>query len=166
LWRIATSSLTTSGTLSNPILLQGASTSTPVISNNEYVYLSWYKSDSAFSNYGGIVAVPVNNFSQNALVNVYGAGGTGEPVQSSPIVYSVGGLPANRTDYIYFTTNSLNGAGYAYSFATYTGSATPLWSAGGTLSPAPNQHYALQGFASDNGYLIYGDDSAGLYIMR
>jgi hypothetical protein len=96
-------------------------------------------------------------FEQVAQIYPVG-GGNGDPVQASPIVWSD---TDDEIDYIYFTTNSANGKGYAYSY-TVGGSAAALWNAGGTS----NNPYAVQGFASDGGYLIYGDDGNYLYIMH
>ncbi|MDR1065104.1 MAG: hypothetical protein LBL25_01885 [Oscillospiraceae bacterium] len=154
LWQI-NSSLSTLVALPLP----GNSTSTPVATANSQVYVGWSESFGG----GGIVGVPTGNFVQTALFDVYGNGaGTGsaagDPVQSSPIVYSD---TDDEIDYIYFTTNSSSGKGYAYSY-TVGASAVLLWSAGGTS----NNPYAVQGFASDGGYLVYGDDGNYLYIMH
>jgi hypothetical protein len=82
---------------------------------------------------------------------------SGDPVQASPIVYS-----GSYYDLIYFTTNSSTGKGYCYYYDTNYPYSEPVWSAGGTSA----NPYAEQGFASDNGYLVYGDDANNLYIMH
>lgn len=163
------------------IELPGASTSTPVISENGYIYVGWHKYDYLnFTSIGGVVGVSVDDFFENdALFDVYGNGITlsnpvGDPVQSSPIVFSDTTEDA-EVDYIYFTTNSYAGAGYCYYNDIGQGSgADILWTAGGgTTNP-----YAVQGFAAgeitkkiDNKdvvipYLVYGDDSNALYIFN
>ena len=165
LWRLATSSLTTSGDLSNPVELPGASTSTPVVSNNSFVYVGWYRQSTGFVGSGGVVTVPVAKFLTGSLVDVYGngvsgSGVSGDMVQSSPLVRTIGG-----ENYIYFTTNASNGKGYCYQHTPSSAAAQFVWSAGGTI-PTPYEHYTLQGFAANNGYLIYGDDASDIYIMH
>jgi hypothetical protein len=129
--------------------LPGASTSTPVISSHDNIYVGYY-APGIFPGQGGVVTVPTTFIGTETLTPVY----TGDPVQASPIVF-----PAGSNDYIYFTTNSASGAGYCYRF--FGTAALPVWTAGGSGS----NNYALQGFASDGGKLVYGDDSNTLYIM-
>lgn len=149
LWRI------TNGTSSTPtvvsLALSGNTTSTPVVSENSYVYVGYFSGFTA----GGVSCVPTSFSASTTPTSIYSA----NPVQSSPIVYSV----EDTGDYIYFTTNSATGAGYCY-FRPYGNSPTvqQIWTAAGTS----NNRYALQGFASDNGYLIYGDDGNYLYIVH
>ena len=143
-----TSQLITSAGFAN---LPNTSTSTPVISDNDIIYVGWGEFSS-----GGVNAYPVG-FANNANgTPVY----VGDPVKASPIVWSDG-----PNDFIYFTTNTglpygNVGGGYCYS---YDGSAAAFeWSELGTSSNT----YALQGFASDSGVLIYGDDGNYLYVMK
>ncbi len=148
LWKI------TDGTTSDPTVvyrqLNGNSTSTPVVSNNNYVYVGY---SSGYSS-GGVVCVPANFTSSTTLTSIY----SGHPVQSSPLVYTYGGY-----DYVYFTTNHENGKGYCYSwYAGYQATIANVWALGGTSG----NPYAVQGFSSENGYLVYGDDGNYLYIIH
>ncbi len=148
LWKI------TNGTSNNPTLisrvLPGNTTSTPVVGNNNVLYIGYFS-----GNTGGVLSFPTSFTSSTNPTAIY----SGDPVQSSPIVYSV-----SRTgDYVYFSTNSYTGAGYCYFRSTGTSpTIQAIWSAGGTSGNA----YAVQGFASENGYLIYGDDGNYLYIIH
>jgi hypothetical protein len=127
------------------------SVSTPVISDNGIVYIGTNNyNPTAFTTTGRIEAYALD------LSCITQAIYSGDPVQASPIVYTVG-----NWDYIYFTTNSYTGAGYCYRFNGSTNVAQLRWTAGGTSA----NRYTLQGFSSDDGYLIYGDDSGRLYIM-
>ena len=149
-------------TATAPIQLAGNSTSTPVISANGYVYTGWYKYDpNIFQTVGGVQAVKTNNFVGDPI-NIYGDGSTGgDPVQASPIVYS-DTTPEEEIDYIYFTTNSGNGAGYGYMYDIEGEDIGEIWSEEGTSG----NNYAPQGFAADNGYLVYGDNGSYLYIIK
>ncbi|MDR1573860.1 MAG: hypothetical protein LBS24_06080 [Clostridiales Family XIII bacterium] len=151
LWQVAVSSLTTSGTLSTGyVTLTNASTSTPVISNNNYVYVGTYNGFTS----GTVEAFPVSNFITGAKIPIYPASGTGDPVQSSPIAYT--GAP---WDYVYFTTNASGGSGYCYRFNGTT--VQSRWTAANTSG----NNYSLQGMAyADNGYVVWGDDGNNLYI--
>jgi hypothetical protein len=157
-WSALTADLPTAssalpGSLARVMLPVGyTTTSTPVISSNGYIYVGY----SIFNSYpgaGGVVAIDASAFT--STIDVY----SGDPVQASPIVYS-----NDADDYVCFTTNSDAGKGYCYCFDTSfpTVPATIAWSAGGTSS----NPYAVQGFASDGGYLVYGDDGNYLYIMH
>jgi hypothetical protein len=156
-------------TVFGPLSIGGAilpsgitSTSTPVASLNGHVYVGY---NNGFAS-GGVIGVSAGSFYAGGLFDVYGnainpsVGTPGDPVQSSPIVWSTD----EDEDYIYFTTNSGSGKGYCYYFDTSTPAvpATQKWVAGGTSS----NPYAVQGFASDGGYLVYGDDGNYLYIMH
>jgi hypothetical protein len=141
----------------------GATTSTPVASANGYVYVGWYNGFTS----GGVVGIEARSFTQAPLFDVYGNGAdsshdAGAPVQASPIVYSTGVGTENRIDYIYFTTNSGSGEGYCYYNEIDADDIDEAWYAGGTSG----NPYAVQGFASDGGYLVYGDDGNYLYIMH
>jgi hypothetical protein len=152
LWSITTSTLLDSAPNAqyNGIALASVSSSTPVVSANNIIYVGI---NYEFSN-GYVIAYDI---SLNQLKYIF----SGAPVQASPIVWSVTLPIANKMDYIYFTTNAPNGKGYCYSFA---GQGNPLqkWSAGGTSG----NPYAVQGFASDGGKLVYGDDGNRLYVMQ
>lgn len=150
--------------------LTTTTTSTPVRSGLGYVYVGYSGDYTDFVTpansgpVGGVIGVPTASFSTGNRFQVYGTAVTtnvtGNPVQSSPIVWTDEEADPNPLDYIYFTTNSANGEGYCYS---YDGS-TPaqVWAAGGTSG----NRYALQGFASGCGYLVYGDDDVYLYVMN
>jgi hypothetical protein len=163
LWRGLISSLTSGNPDITPLKLYGdnypSATSTPAISQNGFVYSGYYGGFSI----GGVVAVPVNNFTQAAMITIVSNTSSTDPeqypVQSSPIVYS-DTTPGEEVDYIYFTTNTTGGRGYCYYYDIGGGTgAEELWAEGGP-------DYALQGFAAENGYLVYGDDSRTLYIIR
>lgn len=145
LWKMTKASVSTAPAVAASVTIQSgsSSTSTPAISENGIIYVGYYVSFST----GGVKAY---NTSLSLLGDVY----TGDPVQCSPIVYTDG-----VWDYVYFTTNSGNGGGYCNRFNGTT--AQSRWSAPGTST----NRYALQGFASDNGYLIYGDDANYLYVV-
>ncbi len=129
-----------------------SSTSTPVISSNGYVYVGAY-----FGYTDGRVFAFDTGLS--LIDTVY----SGDPVQASPIVYSIAtGAQSNRKDYVYFTTNSGTGAGYCYSMMKLSQAVAFEWTAGG----ASGNRYAIQGFAADDGYLVYGDDGGMLYIIH
>jgi hypothetical protein len=137
-----------------------SSTSTPAISDNGVIYVGLYKSGS-YS--GGIAAFDQGSFTKLhswnvtlPIVEIDGAVNI-NAVQASPVVWSD---VVNETDYVYVTTNVSGGSGYCYSFDTRSLNAELVWEAPG------DSYFALQGFASDNGYLVYGDDSDILYIFH
>ncbi|WP_449240796.1 hypothetical protein [Desulfoscipio gibsoniae] len=138
------------GTYVDHVDLSGNSTSTPVISDNGFVYVGYYDHGNFQNPNGGVAAYDT---SLNFDATIY----SGDPVQASPVVCSDGDF-----DFIYFTTNSSSGAGYCYSYDTILSDVTPEWTAGGTSS----NRYALQGFAADGDYLVYGDDGIRLYIIK
>jgi hypothetical protein len=137
------------GTYVGLVPLPGNSTSTPVISGNGYVYVGYYDHGNYANPNGGVAGVDNTSFA--STFTVY----PGDPVQGSPVVCSDG-----TDDFVYFTTNSSIGAGYCYSYDGST--AAQEWTTGGTSS----NRYALQGFAADGGYLVYGDDGNRLYIIE
>jgi hypothetical protein len=141
----------------SPIGSALSSVSTPVLSQNDILYVgSNNYNASTFSTVGSVEAFDPADLPSGAIATIY----TGDPVQSSPILYSD---TDNVEDYIYFTTNSGSGKGYCYYWAP--GDATTIsqeWFAGGTSG----NPYALQGFSFDGGYLVYGDDGNYLYIMH
>ena len=126
------------------ITLPAASTSTPAISMDGYVYVGYYNGFTT----GGVVGVPVSSFVQGSRFTVY----SGQPVQSSPIVYYD---DITYCDYIYFTTNHTDGAGYCYDFY-----GNEIWKV-----PNAGDYYALQGFSAAGGKVVYGNDSGTLYIV-
>jgi hypothetical protein len=128
------------------VALSNASTSTPVVSDNGYIYVGTYNGFTS----GTVEAFPIDDFSVPYKEIIY----SGDPVQSSPIVYST-----SDGDYIYFTTNSNSttyvGTGYCYSFDG--SNPAPIWSAAAANA-------VLQGMAYSEGYVVWGDDSNKLYI--
>ncbi|MDR1588946.1 MAG: hypothetical protein LBS51_02000 [Oscillospiraceae bacterium] len=164
LWQIAVDNLLqpTSGnyTITCGEMNSIATTSTPVISSNGYIYIGGYNGDGT----GAIWAYTPGNATTNPT-SVNGVQYYPEPlfdtgeVHSSVVVWSISTGPAiGRRDYIYFTANATTGTGYCYSYAPSSGTVTPVWSDAGN-GPA------LQGFASDAGYLVYGDDSNTLRVI-
>jgi hypothetical protein len=160
LWYMPQSGLLTLSTVTTDAVLAGASsTSTPVISGNNILYVGSY---SGFSS-GYVEAFDPTSL--NPVAQIYPVGtATGDPVQASPIVFSVtAGSPAQRIDYVYFTTNSSSGAGYCYSLTNLNAPViASVWSVAGT----GGNPYAVQGFAADNGYLVYGNDGNVLSIFH
>jgi hypothetical protein len=154
LFSIVTSTLLSASPTPNNVTVKSSetSTSTPVVSNNDIIYVgsSWY--DSTMGQGQG--TVQAFNLSLNSLGAVY----TGDPVQSSPIVYTD---EDTGYDYIFFTTNDVNGAGYCYRFSGF-GTELEEW----TYANTSGNNYSVQGMASDAGYLVWGDDGKNLYIAR
>jgi hypothetical protein len=168
LWQIPVASLTTA-TPTTPVSVQFGtaptstsvenSTSTPVISANGYIYVGSYGYDADFNGIGLVQAVAVNGFSPTStVIDIYGTKANPlDPVQSSPIVWSVS--EPNNDDYIYFTTNSGSGAGYCYRLRN--GSTVSMrW----TYANTSGNKYSVQGMASDGGHVVWGDDGNNLYI--
>jgi hypothetical protein len=163
LWSIDISTIAAGSPTINRGTVQtsNSSVSTPVISNNDYLYIGTNNYNStSFSTFGSVQAVDPTTLRQVAYI--YGNGTTaGDPVQSSPIVYSISTGPAPaRTDYVYFTTNSGSGAGWCYSYIPNSGTVAQAWTAANTSS----NNYSVQGMASDGGYVVWGDDGNNLYI--
>lgn len=118
------------------------STSTPVKTSNG-IYVGYY---GGFES-GGIIKI---NKTAISIDETFGIG----PVQSSIIAKSNG-----TTDYLYFTTNSKDGGGYGY--AVEGKAFNELW------SPTEGTGiYTLQGMASNNGYLMYGNDGNNIFIVK
>jgi hypothetical protein len=152
LWQILVTDLDNSATINdinNYNMKAYTSTSTPVISDKGYIYVGSYNNDGtglveAYTPGDGVNTPPA------LAAVIYNPG---DAVRSSPIVYTDG---TGTWDYIYFTTYSASGAGYCY---RYNGTnAQQRWATTGNAQ-------AFQGFASDGGYLVYGDDSNNLYII-
>lgn len=151
LWRATPNGSSTTVT---SVSLGGTSTSTPAITSSS-IYVGYYGSFSS----GGIQRASISNFSSGvttlsftADVDEDGVVETfSQPVQSSIVVKSV-----SSTDYIYFTTNSTNGAGYCCSYSG--GTTTNIWK-------TAKGGYALQGMAAGGGSLIFGNDNGRYYII-
>jgi hypothetical protein len=171
LWQVPQANLTTTDTgdynITTGYLTSVTTTSTPVVSTNNIIYLGGYNGDgtgAVWAFYPGnatISPMPFDGSSKytpNPLYPLAGSTSPGDEVSGSVIVYST----TADEDYIYFTTNSAsNGQGYCYYFdVTDPSSVIQRWSVGGTSG----NRAALQGFAADNGYLIYGDEGNRLYI--
>ena len=174
LWRIQKSTLMGTPTIvSNYVRGSQTSTSSPVVSANNILYVgaSCQNDPVTFDADGSVQAFNPTDASLSFIGYIYGSDtpSPGGAVQASPIVYSIAtGPPANRVDYIYFTTNVGHGKGYAYSYRPNSSAISSLWPGGvGGTSANP---YALQGFAADSyegvTYLVYGDDGNYLYIIH
>jgi hypothetical protein len=170
LWRIQKAALMSASPTAAYAQIQNSqtSTSTPVISANNILYVgtSGQYNSSTFDTDGTVQAYDptATPFDEQDSKYIYGSNttpSTGDAVQASPIVYSAG-TGRNAYDYIYFATNTSSGAGYCYSYRIYNSAVAPVWTVTGTSA----NRYALQGFASDNGYLVYGDDGNYLYIIQ
>jgi hypothetical protein len=124
------------------------STSTPVLSASGIIYVGTYGyNPTTFASVGTVEALTP---SLNPLATIY----NGDPVQASPIVWS------DVDDYIYFTTNSGTGGGWCYSFDGST--AAQVWTSPNTSANV----YSVQGMASSEGYVVWGDDGNYLYIAH
>ena len=125
-------------------------------SQNGFIYVSCYSGPGGS---GGVLAVPLNSFNNVSKVDVYGnivnpsVGTPGDAVQVSPIVYTD---DASGYDFIYFATNVATGTGYCYNYTAGATTGGFQWKAGGS-------NFVLQGFASDNGILVYGDNGGKLH---
>lgn len=146
LWAYKTNSLTGKPTLDWNKKLAATSTSTPVITANNIIYVGYYNGFSS----GGVQAI---DLSTKSIKNVTPT--SFKPVQSSIIAHT-----ENNIDYLYFTTNAANGAGYGYSFDGTTGN--QVWNTEDTSGKT----YTLQGMAASNGYLVFGNDYNNLYIVK
>lgn len=162
IWRIPITGIMSSSPtiISNYVKDSRNSTSTPVISENGFLYVGTSYFDEHFEGHGTVHAFKANNLDYIGR-KVY----EGDAVQASPIVYSQNGI-GYENDYVYFTTNSPQGAGHCYSLEknliTSTTTIEHQWSVDGTST----NRYSLQGFSADKGTLVYGDDGNRLYIMR
>ncbi len=119
--------------------LAGTSTSTPTIVDND-IYVGYYTGFTV----GGVQKIDKTGTHTVTTVATPG------PVQSSILVYTTGGV-----NYLYFNTNSATGAGYCYNGAT----GTKVWQ-------TPGDTYALQGMASSNGILTFGNDYDNFYVVK
>lgn len=136
------------------------STSTPVVSDNNYIYVGGYTVDFLNSVYSGAIkAVPKNSFTQNSLALLWGKNNSDGAVQSSVIVYSV--TTGTATDYLYFTTNCPSGCGYCIS--NTAGTVANVWD---TSNLTSYNYYCVQGMASDGGYVVFGNDWNNLFVIH
>lgn len=146
LWVYEINTFTGEPTLDWHKKLAATSTSTPVITANNIIYVGYYNGFSS----GGVQAI---DLSTKIIKNVTPP--SFKPVQSSIIAHT-----ENNIDYLYFTTNAANGAGYGYSFDGTTGN--QVWNTEATSGKT----YTLQGMAASNGYLVFGNDYNNLYIVK
>lgn len=123
------------------IQLAGTSTSTPTLVQNSDGTTSIYTGYYTGFNAGGVQVTTVSG-STRTIDTV----ASGFPVQCS-ILYSDG--------YVYFNTNSSDGAGYCFNVATKT----QAWTAG-------SDTYALGGMACANGIVVFGNDHDMLYVVK
>lgn len=140
------------------------STSTPVVSENDYIYVGGYSTtydpDTWDVHYcGAVKAVSTGSFSSNTSPITVWSASDNASVQSSVIVYSP---TISTTDYLYYTTNGDAGCGYCVSFNTTNGANSILWD---TASQTTN-NFTLQGMAAENGYVVFGNDSNHLFIVH
>ena len=160
-WRIPLAGLMSSSPaiVSNYVKDSRNSTSTPVISENGILYVGTSYFDDHFEGHGTVFAYHADTLGN--ITAVY----EGDAVQASPVVYSQNGIGIEE-DYVYFTTNSPQGAGHCYSLKKdlmmVTTTIEHKWSVDGTST----NRYSLQGFSADKGTLVYGDDGNRLYIMQ
>lgn len=132
--------------------LEQPSTSTPVISTSGGIYVGTY---NGFSN-GNVYLVTAPT---NGVVGSKTAVFSGKPVQSSVIVkYNT----SDSRDYIYFTTNSSDGAGYCYKIKLSTGAISPVWN----TTSSTGLTYTLQGMAAGSNCVVFGNDGSMLYIVK
>ncbi|WP_324823163.1 hypothetical protein [Sinanaerobacter sp. ZZT-01] len=118
--------------------LAATSTSTPTVVGND-IYVGYYAGFSA----GGVQKIDKTSHAVTTIA-------TPGPVQSSVLVNTDGGV-----NYLYFNTNSATGAGYCYNAST----GTKVWQTQGDT-------YALQGMASSNGILTFGNDYDHFYVVK
>jgi hypothetical protein len=145
-------------------------TSTPVISENNIIYVGSNNGDGtgAVWAYNPGTATTTPGTPPTLAATIY----NGDAVSGSMIVWSVSEEEPepNHVDYVYFTTYAdhsqdqppvTNHNGYCFAVDLNSGTPSPslVW------NPATGGSYALQGFASDDGYLVYGDDGNRLYIF-
>lgn len=140
------------------VALNGTSTSTPTKVGNE-IFVGYYNS----FNKGGVTKVVESRntaagtasfVSKQDIVDGTASTANNKPVQSSPVVLT---NAAGEATHVYFSTNSSVGAGYCF-----TVSGDEVWN----TSAVSGGTYALGGMASDNGYLIFGNDYNYLYIVK
>ena len=143
------------------------STSTPVVSDNGYIYVGGYRTyyDNNFvrHDFGAIKAIPVNNW-YSALQTIWTS--DSEAVQSSVVTYSTTYYDEDEEedlaiDYLYFTGNGPSGSGYCISYVPFTNVEDDIWDTGSCWAD-----YTLQGFAvADSGKVVFGNDGNRLFIV-
>ncbi|MER2190764.1 MAG: hypothetical protein ABS951_07365 [Solibacillus sp.] len=148
LWKITEDQETGDLIYDTHVQLSGTSTSTPVLTSNGNIYVGYY---SGFQN-GGVNVIDTDG-EELAISTIAEVG----PVQSPIITYTSG-----TKDYLYFTTNSSTGAGYSYSFDDVTRDNREVWN----TKEAEKNTYSLQGMATSNGYLMFGNDFNRLTIVK
>jgi hypothetical protein len=126
-----------------------ASSSTPTIIG-DYLYVGYENS----SKLGGVIAFPITTpgtLDEQNLRVLYASG----QVTSSIIGYEDDGY-----HYIYFTVNSDKGMAYCYQVENqdYVSKVNVMWS--------QDNAYGLQGMATDSGYMVFGNDSNVLTIVK
>ena len=134
--------------------LEAPSTSTPVVSSSGIIYVGTYSGFTTGSVYAVKAPTSGNIGTKYQLFN-------GKPVQSSVIVKFDN---VNFCDYLYFTTNSSDGAGYCYQ-AVSTGSGvvgSPIWN----TTTSTGLTYTLQGMAAGSNCVVFGNDGSKLYIVK
>jgi hypothetical protein len=155
--------ITTANLLSSPTVYNisvsssQTSTSTPVVSANNIIYIG---TNNLFTS-GTVQAFTFNGTAFTAVGTIY----SGDPVQASPIVWSTADSDF-ADDYVYFTTNSSSGAGFCYLLSREISTGTITTSQEWTVPNTSGNKYSVQGMASDNGYLVWGDDGNNLYIAH
>lgn len=147
LWCFTANGLDTSDMENWKTELAGVSTSTPTITN-DFIYTGYYEGFTT----GGIQRTPLDGGEAETIA-------TPGPVQSS-IICSAN---ADLGNYLYFTTNSENGAGYCYLDHGY-GNAEFMWT---TLRDDEQEKstYTLQGMAYSSGILTFGNDFNYFYVV-
>lgn len=140
------------------------SSSTPVVSQSGIVYASVSGYNEKFEGVGAVVAVSVSDFTTANCIY------RGDGVQCSPVVYWDGYF---NTDYVYFTTNVANGAGYCCQCKYASFSASSLWS---VTPDSGGNGYAVQGFSMGTyfdeelfkavNFGVFGNDSNQLVIVK
>lgn len=141
----------------NGTTYSGNCTSTPVIAASGKIYVGFYSGFTA----GGLMKITApssGTVGTASLITVSGEAFT-QPVQCTPVVYSVKSGSRYTKDYFYFNTNSNGGAGYCFSVSVSGTDATQVWATTGDT-------YALGGMAISNGYAVFGNDYNHLYVVK
>lgn len=135
----------------------GNCTSTPVIAASGNIYVGFYSGFTA----GGLMKISEPDDGTVGTAELITVGGVAftQPVQCTPVVYSVKSGADYTTDYFYFNTNSNGGAGYCFSVPVDGTDATQVWATTGDT-------YALGGMAISNGYAVFGNDYNHLYVVK
>jgi hypothetical protein len=171
LWKIQLSTIASANPniTSTPLFIANAdisTTSTPVLSTNGilYVGLRAYQTASPYAPLGEVQAFDALSSPPAKLNTIYPTSGTGDPVSASPIVWSDTDGTTYKDDFVYFTTNSGSGAGYCYLLSEDIVTGVITTSQEWTAPNTSGNKYSLQGMASDNNRVVWGDDGNNLYI--